>query len=303
MLKNKKRADYNRAEGKEKSCDFLVFLCTLLDGLIFLSVVDSFGFALLTSFSEGDMLDNIRIVLVGTTHSGNIGSAARAMKVMGLKQMTLVAPACKVDGQAIALAAGASDIANNARIVETLEEAVADCGLVIGSSARNRSLEWPMLDSRQCGVKAITEAQEYPVALVFGRERTGLTNEELHRCHFHVAIPANPEYSSLNLAMAVQTLCYDVRMAWLDGAQTRPKSEDNEQENTASEGVTYPFSQDLERFYVHLEEILNKTDFINKAHPGMVMAKLRRLFNRARPEAQELNILRGVLTSVEKNLK
>ncbi|PKF50881.1 tRNA (cytosine(32)/uridine(32)-2'-O)-methyltransferase TrmJ [Enterovibrio nigricans] len=236
------------------------------------------------------MLDNIRIVLVGTTHSGNIGSAARAMKVMGLKNMILVAPECEVDGQAIALAAGASDIANNARIVGTVEEAVADCGLVIGTSARSRTLEWPMLDSRESGIKAVEEAASHPVAFVFGRERTGLSNDELQACHFHVAIPANPEYSSLNLAMAVQTLCYETRMAWLDSQAY--KGEVKEQ--------PYPLAEDLERFYTHLEDVLSETGFINKAHPGMVMTKLRRLFNRARPESQELNILRGVLSSVEK---
>lgn len=212
--------------------------------------------------------------------------------------MVLVSPACKVDGQAIALAAGASDIANNARIVETLEEAVADCGLVIGTSARSRSLEWPMLNSRESGIKAISEAHQYPVALVFGRERTGLSNEELQKCHFHVSIPANPEYTSLNLAMAVQLLCYELRMAWLD-------SQALEKEGAARkvEEIPYPLSVDLENFYVHLEGVLNKTQFINKAHPGAVLKKLRRLFNRARPEEQELNILRGVLTSVEKSIK
>ncbi|WP_028023728.1 tRNA (cytosine(32)/uridine(32)-2'-O)-methyltransferase TrmJ [Enterovibrio calviensis] len=239
------------------------------------------------------MLDNIRIVLVGTTHSGNIGSAARAMKVMGLKNMVLVSPDCTVDGQAIALAAGASDIANNARIVNTVEEAVADCGLVVGTSARSRTLEWPMLDSRECGKKAIEEAQHHPVALVFGRERTGLTNEELQACHFHVAIPANPEYSSLNLAMAVQTLCYEARMAWLDSQAYQGEVKEQ----------PYPLAEDLERFYVHLENVLDKTGFINKSHPGLVMTKLRRLFNRARPESQELNILRGVLSAVDKSTK
>ncbi|RXJ73142.1 tRNA (cytosine(32)/uridine(32)-2'-O)-methyltransferase TrmJ [Veronia nyctiphanis] len=238
------------------------------------------------------MLENIRIVMVGTTHSGNIGSAARAMKVMGLKNMVLVAPECKVDGQAIALAAGASDIANNARTVETLEEAVSDCGLVIGTSARSRTLDWPMLNSRECGEKAVAEAGTHPVAIVFGRERTGLTNEELQCCNYHVAIEANPEYSSLNLAMAVQLLSYEVRMAWLDSQAY--KGEVKEQ--------PYPLAEDLERFYNHLDDVLNKTGFINKQHPGMVMAKLRRLFNRARPESQELNILRGVLSSVDKLL-
>ncbi|MFD2179485.1 tRNA (cytosine(32)/uridine(32)-2'-O)-methyltransferase TrmJ [Veronia pacifica] len=239
------------------------------------------------------MLENIRIVMVGTTHSGNIGSAARAMKVMGLKNMVLVAPECTVDGQAIALAAGASDIANNARVVSNLGEAVADCGLVVGTSARSRTLEWPMLNSRECGEKAVQESTSYPVAIVFGRERTGLTNEELQRCHFHVAVDANPEYSSLNLAMAVQILSYEVRMAWL--ASQAYQGEVKEQ--------PYPLTEDLERFYTHLESVLYNTGFINKQHPGMVMAKLRRLFNRARPESQELNILRGILSSVDKLFK
>ncbi len=242
------------------------------------------------------MLENIRIVLVGTTHSGNIGSAARAMKVMGLQNMVLVAPECRVDGQAIALAAGASDIANQARIFTNLEDAVADCGLVIATSARSRSLDWPFLYPRECGEKAIGEALSHPVAFVFGPERTGLSNDDLKHCHFHVSIPANPQYSSLNLAMAVQTLCYEARMAWLE----MQKREAQALKNTQTLDSPYPKSEDLERFYVHLEKVLKETGFINSAHPGVVMNKLRRLFTRARPEAQELNILRGILSSVEK---
>lgn len=239
------------------------------------------------------MLNNIRIVLVGTTHSGNIGSAARAMKVMGLSHMILVSPECSVDGKAIALAAGASDIANNARVVNSLDEAISDCGLVIGSSARSRTLDWPMLEPRNTGVKAIEEARNYPVALVFGRERTGLTNEELQQCHFHVAIPANPEYSSLNLAMAVQTISYEIRVAWLDSQSYQGETKDND----------YPLNSELELFYQHLEKVMTKTHFINQAHPGQVMNKMRRMFNRARPEMQELRILRGILSSVEKTIE
>ncbi|MBL4829204.1 MAG: tRNA (cytosine(32)/uridine(32)-2'-O)-methyltransferase TrmJ [Aliivibrio sp.] len=238
------------------------------------------------------MLENVRIVLVGTTHSGNIGSAARAMKVMGLTQMVLVAPECEVDGQAIALAAGASDIANNARVVSTLDEAISDCSLVIGSSARSRTLEWPMLEPRECGVKTIEEAKSHPVALVFGRERVGLINEELQKCHYHVCIPANPNYSSLNLAMAVQTISYETRVAWLDSESYKGDVKESE----------YPLNNELELFYSHLENVMTETGFINKAHPGQVVNKLRRLFNRARPEAQELSILRGVLSAVDKSL-
>ena len=236
------------------------------------------------------MLDQIRIVLVNTSHTGNMGSAARAMKTMGLTQLVLVDPQALPDDNAIALAAGASDVLTNARIVPTLDDAIADCGLVIGTSARSRTLSWPMLDPREAGEKLVTERVKHPVALVFGRERTGLTNDELQKCHYHVAIPANPEYSSLNLAMAVQTLCYEVRMRWLQ--DQLPESDE--------ERVDYPSAQQLEGFYLHLEQTLQKTGFITEEHPGHVMSKLRRLFNRARPEVVELNILRGILTSVQK---
>ena len=238
------------------------------------------------------MLDQIRIVLVNTSHTGNMGSAARAMKTMGLTQLVLVDPQAQPDEEAVALAAGASDILARARIVPTLDEAIADCGLVIGTSARSRTLSWPMLDPREAGEKLVAEGVKHPVALVFGRERTGLTNDELQKCHYHVAIPANPEYSSLNLAMAVQTLCYEVRMHWLATQETDTAAE--------VERVDYPSAQQLEGFYLHLEQTLQKTGFIADDHPGHVMSKLRRLFNRARPEVVELNILRGILTSVQK---
>ncbi|HGS4675071.1 MULTISPECIES: tRNA (cytosine(32)/uridine(32)-2'-O)-methyltransferase TrmJ [Vibrio] len=239
------------------------------------------------------MLERVKVVLVGTTHSGNIGSAARAMKVMGLSQMVLVDPQCQVDAQAIALAAGASEIALNAQIYPTLEAAVADCGLVVGTSARSRTLEWPMLEPRECGEKLISEANQHSVAMVFGRERTGLTNDELQLCHYHVCVPANPEYSSLNLAMAVQLLSYEVRMAYLALQQSSQSSTLQEE---------YPRHQELERFYAHLEQVIMQTEFISAQQPGQVMNKLRRVFTRARPEAQEINILRGILTSVQRSI-
>ncbi len=239
------------------------------------------------------MLERVKVVLVGTTHSGNIGSAARAMKVMGLSQMVLVDPQCQVDAQAIALAAGASEIALNAQIYPTLEAAVADCGLVVGTSARSRTLEWPMLEPREGGEKLIREANQHSVAMVFGRERTGLTNDELQLCHYHVCVPANPEYSSLNLAMAVQLLSYEGRMAYLALQQSSQSSTLQEE---------YPRHQELERFYAHLEQVIMQTEFISAQQPGQVMNKLRRMFTRARPEAQEINILRGILTSVQKSI-
>ncbi|MBK4716047.1 MULTISPECIES: tRNA (cytosine(32)/uridine(32)-2'-O)-methyltransferase TrmJ [Tenebrionibacter/Tenebrionicola group] len=239
------------------------------------------------------MLQNIRIVLVETSHTGNMGSVARAMKTMGLTNLWLVNPLVRPDSQAIALAAGASDVIGNARIVETLDEALSGCSLVVGTSARSRTLPWPMLDPRECGLKSVEQGRHAPVALVFGRERVGLTNEELQKCHYHVAIAANPQYSSLNLAMAVQVIAYEVRMAWLAGD---PVSDGEEE-------APYPLVDDLERFYGHLEEVLLQTGFIRANHPGQVMNKLRRLFTRARPESQELNILRGMLASIAASYK
>lgn len=239
------------------------------------------------------MLPNIRIVLVETSHTGNMGSTARAMKTMGLSSLYLVNPLVKPDSQAISLSAGASDVIGNATIVDTLDEALAGCSLVIGTSARSRTLPWPMLEPRECGELSAKAAQTAPVALVFGRERVGLTNEELQKCNYHVCIPANPEYSSLNLAMAVQIIAYEVRVANLALLEAaKPQIEYEE--------TPYPLVDDLERFYQHLEKTLLETGFIRQAHPGQVMSKLRRLFTRARPESQELNILRGILTSIEK---
>lgn len=243
------------------------------------------------------MLQNVRIVLVETSHTGNMGSVARAMKTMGLTNLWLVNPLVKPDSQAIALAAGASDVIGEAKIVDTLDEALAGCSLVIGTSARSRTLPWPMLDPRECGLKSISEAQDSPVAIVFGRERVGLTNDELQKCHYHVAIQANPEYSSLNLAMAVQILAYEIRIAWL------ATQEESKEATVVEDQTQYPSVDDLERFYGHLEQVLLKTGFIRTSHPGQIMSKLRRLYTRARPESQELNILRGMLSSIDNEKK
>ena len=234
------------------------------------------------------MLDNIRVVLVNTSHTGNIGSTARAMKTMGLSNLWLVDPVSEPDSHSSALAAGATDVLGKAKIVSTLDEAIQGCRLVIATSARSRTLSWPTLDPRESGLKLIEEAKGGEVAIIFGRENNGLNNEELQKAHFHAIIPANPEYSSLNLAAAVQMLCYETRMAYLQQDSYEKKEE------------PYPLVDDMERFYQHLEETLTKTNFIVKNHPGQVMAKFRRLFNRARVESQELNILRGMLSSVDK---
>lgn len=245
-------------------------------------------------------LDNMKIVLVETSHTGNMGSAARAMKTMGLTNLCLVNPVIKPDSQSITLAAGASDIIKNAQIFSSLEHAIADCTLVIGTSARSRSLQWPYLTPKECGDKIIQEAsnQHAQVALVFGRERVGLTNEELQKCHYHVGIPANPDYSSLNLAMSVQVLCYEIRMSMLN-LESKLLEESKDTNITEAK---FPINTDIERFYQHLEQTLLRTGFINNNHPGQIMGRLRRLFTRARIEQQELNILRGILTSIDKSL-
>ena len=237
------------------------------------------------------MLENVRIILVNTSHTGNIGSAARAMKTMGLSQLVLVDPVKPPDEQSIALAAGATDILTNLKIVPTLADAIADCALVVGASARSRTLVWPMLDPRQMGERLATDANKGTVALVFGRERTGLTNEELQQCHYHVNIPANPEYSSLNVAMAVQTLSYEIRMAWLAQQETGTQVDDDSD---------YPPQASMELFFQHLEETLYQTQFLHSDRSGHVMMRLRRMFTRMRPDSNELNILRGILTSIQK---
>lgn len=237
------------------------------------------------------MLENVRIILVNTSHTGNIGSAARAMKTMGLSQLVLVDPVKPPDEQSIALAAGATDILTNLKIVPTLADAIADCALVVGASARSRTLVWPMLDPRQMGERLATDANKGTVALVFGRERTGLTNEELQQCHYHVNIPANPEYSSLNVAMAVQTLSYEIRMAWLTQQETGAQVDDDSD---------YPPQASMELFFQHLEKTLYQTQFLHSDRSGHVMMRLRRMFTRMRPDSNELNILRGILTSIQK---
>ena len=234
------------------------------------------------------MLQNIRIVLVETSHSGNIGSAARAMKTMGLSNLYLVSPK-SVDEQSIALAAGADDVMRNAHIVDTFEQAIEDCSLVIGTSARLRYLQSTLIDPRKCAEKA--SAHQGQVAIVFGRERVGLTNEELLKCHYHLNIPANPEYSSLNLAMAVQLVSYEMRMAFLAKDKT---------ENALSmiEDI-YPTAQEMEYFFAHTEQVYLSLGFIQNQG---VIQKLRRLYNRSSLEKNELNILRGMLSAIEKRL-
>lgn len=241
------------------------------------------------------MLKNIRIILINTFHPGNIGSAARAMKTMGLSDLWLVSPQRFPAPEADSMAAGALDILQSATVVETFDEAIANCSMVVGTSARSRthSFSRPMLEAEECAEKLVQESDQKTVAIVFGQETMGLTNAELEKCHFHTCIDANPQYPVLNVASAIQILCYEVRKAEL--AKTHHPVSENQPE--------YPLNRELELFYEHLEETLSDVNFIIKQHPGLAMTRLRRFFNRARPESKELNMLRGILSSVQQAAK
>jgi tRNA (cytidine32/uridine32-2'-O)-methyltransferase len=245
------------------------------------------------------VLDRIRVVLVNTSHPGNIGGAARAMKNMGLSRLVLVQPEEFPSGEANARASGATDILEAALVVDSLEEALAGCSLVLGTSARERRIPWPLLDPRECAQKCLEHVEPGgEVALVFGREYAGLTNEELQRCQYHVHIPSNPEFSSLNLATAVQVLVYEVRMAWL--AQQGQPTKMEKLETTAMLDAVPVTADELELFYRHLEQTLVQIDFLDPAKPRHLMARLRRLYGRAGVSKLEMNILRGILTETQK---
>ena len=237
-------------------------------------------------------LDKIRIVLVNTTHPGNIGAAARAMKNMGLSQLVLVAPQEFPSDKAVWRAANALDVLESAIVVETLEDAVADCGLVVGTSARGRSIPWPLMTPRECGERAMVEVGTHEVAIVFGREDRGLTNAELHKCNYHVHIPSNPDYSALNLGSAVQVLCYEMRMAWLAAEEGKEISFDDWDMPPAKHA-------DVERYFDHLEETLVHIGYLTPENPRQTMTRLRRLYNRIRIDEMELSMLRGVLTAMK----
>jgi len=235
-------------------------------------------------------LDRFRIVLIHTTHPGNIGAAARAMKVMGLSQLHLVAPKTWPSADATALASGAADLCHAARVHEELEQALEGCRLVLGTSARLRSLSMPQMDVRAAARQSLAEAGAGDVAILFGREAHGLTNEEMQRCHHLVHIQTNPEFGSLNLAQAVQVVAYELRMAALGGGGEQLPAADWDPVDAGQ----------MERFYVHLEETLRDIRFLNPDHPKRLMMRLRRLFNRARPDQNEMNILRGILAAAQR---
>ena len=240
-------------------------------------------------------LDKIRIVLSHTSHPGNIGAAARAMKTMGLTRLTLVNPKSFPDPEAVTRAVGADDILQRATVCDSLDAALADTVFAVAVSARHRSLGPEPMSAREAAPEVLSLVDGGEVALVFGNETAGLSNAEVQRCQRTVFIPANPEYTSLNLGSAVQLLCYELRLAAFDG---RPPVVTK----------TIPFAsplatnEDVERFYAHLERIMVATDFMDPQQPKRLLPKLRRLFGRSELERDEINILRGILDAVEKKI-
>ena len=242
------------------------------------------------------LLANVRIVLVNTQFPGNIGAAARAMKNMGLSQLYLVAPQDYPSEKALWRAANALDVLDHAKVVATVDEAIADCGLVLGTSARERSIPWPLLTAREAGERTTHEAAVHPVAILFGREDRGLTNEELHRCHCHLHIPGNPDYSVLNVATAVQVVAYEIRQAAL-AVHEAPTTISTEWD------IKPATSQALEYYFEHLEQTMVDIGFHNRDNPRQTMARLRRLYYRIRPDEMELAILRGILTGTQQTVQ
>ena len=246
-----------------------------------------------------NLMANARIVLVNTSHPGNIGGVARAMKNMGIHNLVLVDPQEFPSGKADARSAGAKDVLANARVVNTLAQAIKGCGLVVGTSARSRNIPWPLLDPRQTAAQALSELPKHEVAFVFGREDRGLTNDELQLCNCHVNIPSHEDFSSLNLAAAVQVITYELRMALLavdKGEGPTPIWGTEWDEELAT-------NDQMEKLFEHMQETLVEVEFLDPENPRQLMARLRRLYVRVRMDRIEHNIMRGILTAIQRTLK
>ena len=240
------------------------------------------------------MLSNIRIVMVGTTHPGNIGAAARAMKNMGLSDLALVAPRIHPSEEALARASGADDLLASAQVYGALGDAIADCQRVVGASARLRTIAWPRLNPRECAQMALEDADRHKTAILFGREHAGLTNEELECCHYLLHIPCNPAFSSLNVAAAVQIVAYELfqtASTGLEAAET-------------SDGSELATAEEQASFHEHLIRTLFEIGFLHerKSSPSL-LRRLRRMFNRCALEKTDIHILRGILTTVQNRLR
>ncbi|MBV1873807.1 MAG: RNA methyltransferase [Gammaproteobacteria bacterium] len=249
------------------------------------------------------MFQNVRIVMVNTSHPGNIGAAARALKTMGLSRLYLVAPEQYPCMEATWRAAGAADVLADAVVVDSLEEAIDGCALVLGASARQRRIPWPVIDSREGGVAIALQAQTEQVAVVFGREDRGLSNDELQLCNYHIEIPANEEYGVLNVASAIQVVCYEIRCALLASADMQSKNQAIEMPvKLVRWDERLATSKELAYFFEHMQKTLESLDFYEPNNPRQLMTRLRRLFMRSQVDHLELNILRGVMTAIQKKL-
>ena len=249
-------------------------------------------------------LSHVRIVMVNTTLPANIGSALRAMKTMGLNKLVLVAPKTYPHPDIDALAAGATDLIEQIEVVEQLEDAIADCHLVFGTSARSRTIPWPLLDARPAAVKSLNAVAQYGqnIAIIFGREDRGLTNEELALANYHVTIPVNEEYGVLNVAQAIQVICYEMRMAAIDivGKIADPEAT---MQVTDSEVMQWDEPlvnhEQMQQFYPHLEKMLAEIEFMDPKNPRLLPLRLRRLFGRIQLDRMEYHLLRGIFSRVQ----
>ena len=239
-----------------------------------------------------ELLNSVKIVLVGTTHPGNIGAAARAMKNMGFRHLSLVKPKEFPSDVATYRSKAAKDILENALIFNNLEEAVVDCELVIGTSARDRKVPWPILSPKESAEEVSKSLKIHKTAIVFGREDRGLTNEELGLCNYHVHIPTDPEYSSLNLSQAVQILVYEIRMAVL-----------SDDENQDYWDVELANNNQTEMLIQHMDELMQEVDFYDVDNPRKLLLRVRRFFKRSRIDVMETNIFRGLFATIQKKLK
>ena len=236
-------------------------------------------------------LSAIKIILVAPTHPGNIGASARAMKTMGLEKLVLVQPKKFPHQSAIEMAAGADDILDKAVVVESLQEALVGCHMVFASSARPREINLPGMKPEVCARLISTCSHSTQVAIVFGREHAGLTNDELLQANYHVCIPANPDYSSLNLAQAVQIIAYELRLKVL-----------SPEVQTGIHTETLATADEVQGLQEHLEQVMTEVDFLKPSNPKRLPQRVRRLLNRTGLEQTEVNILRGLLTQIQKKI-
>ncbi len=240
-----------------------------------------------------NLLNSVKVVLVGTTHPGNIGATARAMKNMGILDLALVEPKEFPSDVATFRSKAAKDILEKASVHTSLEEAISECELVVGTSARGRTVPWPVLNPREAAEEMHKSSLKGKVAIVFGREDRGLTNEELGLCNFHVHIPSDPEYSSLNLSQAVQILAYEIRLSYLQDRHVNKEYWDVELAN----------NEQTERLINHMDELMQEVDFYDVENPRKLLVRVRRFFKRSKIDVMEANIFRGLFATIQKKLK